>query len=146
MIETSRSLLLRVHDDRRIQQACEHVHPHVEICIQFDLYLNTEFVEPPEVLDTRVLMEDLSPLSALQTCREYLKSWSLLEQCDASTYLDRYALILRNDYSSMKWGFPKIRGTFFWGGPHNKDYSILGSILGSPYFGKLPNTELRGGC
>ena len=24
------------------------------------------------------------------------------------------------------------------GGPHNKDYSILGSILGSPYFGKLP--------
>ena len=28
-------------------------------------------------------------------------------------------------------------GTFF-GDPHNKDYSILGSILGSPYFGKLP--------
>ena len=25
-------------------------------------------------------------------------------------------------------------------GPHNKDYSILGSILGSPYFGKLPYT------
>ena len=24
------------------------------------------------------------------------------------------------------------------GGPHNKDCSILGSILGSPYFGKLP--------
>ena len=24
-------------------------------------------------------------------------------------------------------------------GPYNKDYSILGSILGSPYFGKLPN-------
>ena len=24
------------------------------------------------------------------------------------------------------------------GGPFNKDYSILGSILGSPYFGKLP--------
>ena len=39
------------------------------------------------------------------------------------------------------WGFPKTRGTI-WGGPHNKDYSILGSILGStlgsPYFGKLP--------
>ena len=33
--------------------------------------------------------------------------------------------------------FPKIRGTFF-GGPNNKDYSILGSILGYPYFGKLP--------
>ena len=24
------------------------------------------------------------------------------------------------------------------GGPHDKDYSILGSILGSPSFGKLP--------
>ena len=24
------------------------------------------------------------------------------------------------------------------GGPNSKDYSILGSILGSPYFGKLP--------
>ena len=24
------------------------------------------------------------------------------------------------------------------GGAHNKEYSILGSILGSPYFGKLP--------
>ena len=35
------------------------------------------------------------------------------------------------------WGFPKIRGTLL-GGPHNKDYSILGSILGSRNFGKLP--------
>ena len=25
------------------------------------------------------------------------------------------------------------------GGPYNKDHSILGSISGSPYFGKLPN-------
>ena len=33
-------------------------------------------------------------------------------------------------------GFPKITGYFF-GGPYGKDYSILGSILGSPYFGKL---------
>ena len=24
------------------------------------------------------------------------------------------------------------------GDPHNKDYNILGSTLGSPYFGKLP--------
>ena len=29
-------------------------------------------------------------------------------------------------------GFPKIRGTFF------GDYNILGSVLGSPSFGKLP--------
>ena len=35
------------------------------------------------------------------------------------------------------WGFPKIRGSPF-GVPINKDYFILGSILGSPYFGKLP--------
>ena len=35
------------------------------------------------------------------------------------------------------WEFPEIRGTF-WGGPSHKDYGILGSILGSPYFGKLP--------
>ena len=39
------------------------------------------------------------------------------------------------------WGFPKIWGTLI-GGPHNKDYSILGSILGSPNFGKLPHTPL----
>ena len=35
------------------------------------------------------------------------------------------------------WRFPKIRGILF-RGPYDKDYSILGSILGSPYFGKLP--------
>ena len=34
-------------------------------------------------------------------------------------------------------GFPKIRLPFL-GGPHSKDYSIWGSTLGSPYFGKLP--------
>ena len=27
------------------------------------------------------------------------------------------------------------------GGPYNKDYNILGSILGSPYFVKLPNRD-----
>ena len=31
-------------------------------------------------------------------------------------------------------GFPK----YLFGGPHNKDYSILGSILGFPYCGKVP--------
>ena len=31
---------------------------------------------------------------------------------------------------SQHWGY-------LVGGPHNKDYSIFGSILGSPYFGKL---------
>ena len=27
---------------------------------------------------------------------------------------------------------------YLFGGPHNKDHSLLGSILGSPYFGNLP--------
>ena len=35
------------------------------------------------------------------------------------------------------WEFPKIMGTLF-GGPQNKEYHILGSILGSHYVGKLP--------
>ena len=34
-------------------------------------------------------------------------------------------------------GFPKITGTFS-GGPYNKDHSILGSTLGSPWLGELP--------
>ena len=34
-------------------------------------------------------------------------------------------------------GFPKL-GLPFWG-PKNKDCRSLGSILGSPYLGKLPN-------
>ena len=46
------------------------------------------------------------------------------------------------------WGFPKNRGTFL-GVPiirtitysHNKDYNILGSILGHPNFGKVPFVE-----
>ena len=37
-----------------------------------------------------------------------------------------------------KWGFAKIRGTYF-GGPHNKDYRILVSILRS---WKLPRLSL----
>ena len=40
-------------------------------------------------------------------------------------------------------GFPKLG--YHFGGPHNKDHSILGSILGSPYFGKLPHDTVDGG-
>ena len=36
-----------------------------------------------------------------------------------------------------KWGFPKIRGTLL--RVLILDSSILGFILGFPYFGKLPN-------
>ena len=35
-------------------------------------------------------------------------------------------------------GFPKL-GVPFWRSLFNKDYSILGSILGYPNFGKLPH-------
>ena len=39
---------------------------------------------------------------------------------------------------SENWGY-------HFGGPHNKDYSILGSKLGSLYFGKLPpNSSVLG--
>ena len=34
------------------------------------------------------------------------------------------------------WGFPKLEVPFW--GLYDKDHSIFGSILGSPYFGKLP--------
>ena len=37
---------------------------------------------------------------------------------------------------SQNYGYP-------FGGPYNKDYSILGSILGSPYLGKLPYGDLQ---
>ena len=42
-------------------------------------------------------------------------------------------------------GLPRIGGYLF-GGPYNKDYNFLRSILGSPYFCKLPGgLELWGG-
>ena len=31
---------------------------------------------------------------------------------------------------------------YLFGGPYKKDYSILGSILGSPYFEKLPYRDI----
>ena len=40
---------------------------------------------------------------------------------------------------SPKWGFLKV-GTPSWGSP-NFGSRILGSILGSPYYGKLPNVR-----
>ena len=46
-------------------------------------------------------------------------------------------LSLTGGFGFKIWGFPKIRCTLL-GGPHNKEYSILGSRLGSPYFGKEP--------
>ena len=39
------------------------------------------------------------------------------------------------DLLELQMGVSQNYGYLF-GGPHNKDYSILGSILGSPYCGK----------
>ena len=68
---------------------------------------------------------------------------------NCTTALQRYAKALgtgnghaaRLILGGLNWGFPKIGGYPF-GGPNNKDYGIFGSILGSPYFGKLPNGGL----
>ena len=50
---------------------------------------------------------------------------------DSSISMEYRKTCYRASRSSSRWEFPKIRGTLF-GGPHNKDYSILGSILRSP--------------
>ena len=39
---------------------------------------------------------------------------------------------------------PKLVGTFL-GGPFNKDYSLVRSILGSPYLGNLPRVLTSSG-
>ena len=39
-------------------------------------------------------------------------------------------------------GFPKLRVPTFLGVPSNKDYIVLGFILGCPCFGKLPYLRL----
>ena len=52
--------------------------------------------------------------------------------------------ILRKRSSSnlrIHGGFPNIRGTIL-GGPDDKVIRILGSILGPPYFGKLPHLHM----
>ena len=43
--------------------------------------------------------------------------------------------------TTRRWEVPNIRGTIF-GGPHNEDYSVLGSILGSPLFAGLTASAL----
>ena len=40
-------------------------------------------------------------------------------------------------------GVSQTNGYHF-GGPNNKDYSILGSMFGSPYLGKLPYRSFLG--
>ena len=49
----------------------------------------------------------------------------------------RVSWMLRKLQKRATWDFPKIRSTIL-EGLYNKDYSILGSILGCPYVGKVP--------
>ena len=57
---------------------------------------------------------------------------------------------VRMSHPGLTWLIPLIRGFLKlrvpFGGPNSKDYSILGSILGSPYFGKLPIRSRAQGC
>ena len=48
------------------------------------------------------------------------------------------AASLSRNFHAQHGGFLKIVGTFL-GGPHDMDCSMLGSILWSPYLGKLPH-------
>ena len=45
--------------------------------------------------------------------------------------------VVQGTYRHVDGGFPKLG--YRSGDPHNKDWSRLGSILGLPYFGKLPS-------
>ena len=56
-----------------------------------------------------------------------------------NTMTDKLRSMLASGGANI-WEIPQIRGTIF-GGPHNMDYSILGSKLGPPNFGKLPYTS-----
>ena len=51
--------------------------------------------------------------------------------------LQKDSRLLSEKAGVLNGGFPS-QGYIF-GGPHNKDSSILGSLLRSPYVGKLPN-------
>ena len=50
--------------------------------------------------------------------------------------LEHVSPLLSSTQPEIFWGFPKLGVSV--SGLYNKDYSIRGSILGSPYFGKLP--------
>ena len=47
----------------------------------------------------------------------------------------------RHTGPGLFWGLPQIGG-YLLGRPHNKDYNLVGSILWSPYFGKLSSGKL----
>ena len=74
----------------------------------------------------------------LWACKSRKCSWLLAHDFYPVRELHSSTRILVQD-AVFIWGFPKIRGTFL-GVPIIR-ISILGSILGSPYFGKLPYDE-----
>ena len=71
------------------------------------------------------------PMTTVELC------WSCFRAPLSTLAASTFEILEQPDKHISNLGFPKIRGTFF-GCPYNKDYSILGSILGYPNFGKLP--------
>ena len=70
----------------------------------------------------------------LQRLFQYRVAWRVMRSSKFRT--SNQALWDCFTYKPPFGGFPKLGVPF--GGPSNKGYSILGSILGSPNFGKLP--------
>ena len=68
-----------------------------------------------------------------------LRQTGLRAQCSGKGLLQLRSL-LRHGLLGKKWGFPKIRSTLL-GVPIIR-ILLLGSTLGSPYFGKLPNVRV----
>ena len=48
------------------------------------------------------------------------------------------------DRANICGGFPEVGACFWWVPIKKMDYGILGSILWSPYLGKLPDTVAGG--
>ena len=88
----------------------------------------------PHVLDGR-------PLFVSKPTYLYVQPpWTAEQVCPLAQEIPgRIQRAMRTETSEG--AFPKKKGYHF-GDPHNKDYNILGSTLGSPYFGKLPYSPL----
>ena len=57
------------------------------------------------------------------------------------TYIDLQGMkVWKRTWYPLSVDFPQSE-LLFWGGPHNQDCSGLGSRLGSPYSGKLPDRD-----
>ena len=69
------------------------------------------------------------------SCHLSMPSWKLFEW-KTRPFIPSLPHAVSSAFEFGYGGFPKL-GVLF-GDSHNKGYSLLGSILGSPYLGKLP--------